>query len=140
MNIKFIAVIILTSVVITGCAAQHNNSKLEKVTLTNKQNCDNLTLSVGQELTITLPSSPSTGFSWTVVKQPNVLQLTHTPKYEQDPSPQNNNTQMVGMSGTTSWFYKAQNIGTDTLEMIYHRPWETKKKPAETFSCTINVH
>ena len=85
-------------------------------------------LAVGQELLISLPGNPSTGFSWTTEHVPAFLEQIGEEEYFSDKPPGN----MVGGGGTFRWRFLAKEKGTDTLRFVYRRPWEKGTPPADT--------
>ena len=77
---------------------------------------------VQDELTVTLGSNPTTGFSWskyaeigdeTIVQQTS--QMYFDTSTETPPIP--------GTAGEVVWTFKALKAGTTTIFMEYSRPW-----------------
>ena len=46
---------------------------------------------------------------------------------------------LVGGGGTYTFRYVGAEAGTTTLELIYHRSWETDVAPLETFTLEVTV-
>jgi inhibitor of cysteine peptidase len=90
---------------------------------------------VGNNLTITLPSNQTTGYSWRLGIQLNKSILTFVGSQYNAPS----NTGMVGQGGTETWTFQAAGRGKQSITMEYARPWETNTAPAKTqvFSVTV---
>lgn len=91
-----------------------------------------ISVQVGQTLVVALPSNPSTGYSWEIVELDQlVLKPTKEDfKVESD---------LVGAGGTQLFFFEALKAGQTSLQLVYHRPWETGVEPADTFSISVEV-
>ncbi|MBF8672765.1 protease inhibitor I42 family protein [Pseudomonas putida] len=92
-------------------------------------------LQVGQTLTLTLPSNPSTGYRWRVEKPAaNVLQSLGPEVYS---APEEEN--VVGSAGVSTWRYQASSPGDGQLVLVYQQPWAADVAPVQTFDCRIVV-
>ena len=89
----------------------------------------------GDELRLELESNPTTGYSWSYATKPDPNVLIET-NYEYIPD--ETDEKIVGSGGKEIWSYKAVNIGSTAIEMIYSRPWESKA-PAKTFAVKVIV-
>jgi predicted secreted protein len=49
------------------------------------------------------------------------------------------NPELVGSGGTITLTFKVLKTGTGTLNLVYHRPWETGVEPINTYTTTITV-
>ena len=121
----------LSIAVLTGCAGQQK----PVVSLDDADDCSPLKLTQGQELVLTLPSNPTTGFRWEL-RNPaaGVLRRLGPEVYS---NPDDNG--LVGSGGESTWRFRADASGDDRLELVYRRPWEKDAEPAESFSCAIQV-
>ncbi|MFJ4067566.1 protease inhibitor I42 family protein [Pseudomonas sp. NPDC089996] len=92
-------------------------------------------LHVGQSLTLTLPSNPTTGYRW-LVQNPasNVLQSLGPEVYS---APED--VGIVGSSGISTWRYQARTAGEGHLVLVYQQPWAPEVRPVQTFDCAIRV-
>ena len=92
-------------------------------------------VAVGDSLTVTLCSNPTTGFQWesAQISDQTILQQTDH-KYE---PPEDEN--IVGGAGEEVWTFKALKKGTSTISMEYSRPWEGGEKGAWRFDLTVTV-
>ncbi|HAT1583140.1 TPA: protease inhibitor I42 family protein [Raoultella ornithinolytica] len=90
------------------------------------------TAKVNAQFEVKLPSNPTTGYNWIVLKLPEQVALTGM-DYAQSPDCA---AGMVGCGGTTTLRFKALKAGTGKLIVQYARPWETLTNEAET----INIH
>lgn len=87
-------------------------------------------------LVVSLPSNPSTGFSWTVAAtEPRLLEMQGEPKYV----PPKSTPPVVGAAGTQVFTFKAVATGTARLDLIYSRTFEKGVPPEKTFSVTVDV-
>jgi inhibitor of cysteine peptidase len=93
---------------------------------------------VGDELTVTLGSNQTTGFSWseyaeigdeTIVQQTS--QMYFDTSTETPPIP--------GSPGEEVWTFKALKKGTSEVSMEYSRPWEGGEEAEWTYVLTVVV-
>ncbi len=91
-----------------------------------------VSLKVGETLVVALASNPSTGYSWEIAELDQlVLKLTKEDfKVDSD---------LVGAPGTQLFFFEALKVGQTSLQIVYHRPWETGVEPTDTFSIAVQV-
>jgi inhibitor of cysteine peptidase len=88
------------------------------------------TLSVGDQLRVALPETPTAGFRWQVV-------VGSSPVYgvrDDGFTP----AKALGGTGTHFWTLTALKPGTATFEMDYGRSWESSPG-AQKFTLTITV-
>ena len=86
-------------------------------------------MSLGDSLTVTLPSDTGTGYSWSSwVSDESILQQTEHEYIGQ-----------VGAGGNEIRTFKALTEGTCTIEMEYRPPQEEDATPAQTFALTVEV-
>jgi inhibitor of cysteine peptidase len=115
-----------------------NQPAPESVTtkLTEADNGKPVTLSVDQTLSLTLPSNPSTGYSWKITSDDRaVLVPLGEPQFNVSGTPR------PGAGGTETFNFKAVAPGTTTLTLVYVRPWETNVTPTpdDTWSAQVTV-
>ncbi|MCY1285488.1 Chagasin family peptidase inhibitor I42 [compost metagenome] len=97
--------------------------------------CKPIALHVGQTLTLTLPSNPTTGFRWQVQDAaPSVLRSLGPEVYS---TPED--AGMVGGAGQSSWRFLANLAGEGRLLLTYQRPWETDVAPEKRVECQVSV-
>ena len=99
---------------------------------------DNATVSLvqGQQLIVSLPANPSTGFAWEVAAIPGHIAADGAPAFTSgaiETSPA-----LVGASGEMAFTFLATGNTSGVLELAYRRPWE-KKPAARTYRLTVNV-
>jgi inhibitor of cysteine peptidase len=93
-------------------------------------------IDVGQALEISLEGNPTTGYAWEVKKSGEpTLKSQGGPTYVQAET----GATVVGGGGTYTFSYVGADKGTATLELIYHRSWETDVAPLETFTLEVTV-
>jgi len=86
-------------------------------------------MSVGDSLALTLPSDAGAGYSWSSwVSDESILQQTEHEYIGQ-----------VGAGGKEIRTFKALTEGTCTIEMEYRPPQEEDATPAQTFALTVEV-
>jgi inhibitor of cysteine peptidase len=89
----------------------------------------------GSELTLTLESNVTTGYSWTenaAISNGTVLKQT---SHEYQPPVQ----AIPGRGGQEVWTFKMLAAGTAVVSMEYKRPFEPNNPPANTFNVTVMV-
>ncbi len=120
----------LSFALLSACAQQPT----QPVALDAESECPTR-LQVGQTLTLTLPSNPSTGYRWRVEDPAaNVLQSLGPEVYN---APEEEN--VVGSAGVSTWRYQANSVGTSQLVLVYQQPWATDVAPVQIFECKVIV-
>ena len=105
-------------------------------TLTDTASTRPVELQRNQELIVTLPSNPSTGYHWDMeLTGFAVLDRIGDEQFV----PTANSGGAVGAGGTTTWRFRAARTGTDLLRFAYRRPWEKDVPAAKSVVYTINV-
>ena len=91
---------------------------------------------VGEELTVTLGSNPTTGFQWSedakISDESVIKQVSHKfvgPGIDKPP----------GTPGEEVWTFKALKKGTTTISMEYSRPWIEEDIGHWTVTITANI-
>lgn len=92
-------------------------------------------VAVGDSLTVTLCSNPTTGFKWSESAEISDRAVLQQTKHE-FLSPKGD---LVGAAGQEVWTFKALKPGTTELSMEYSRPWEGGEKAEWTFVLTVVV-
>ena len=130
LTVRLVALI--TMLLLSACAQTSPYSDLPPLSV---DGVELRVLAVNQELLISLPGNPSTGFSWATEHVPAFLEQIGEGEYSSDKASEN----MVGVGGTFRWRFLAKGKGTDTLRFIYMRPWEKGNPPADTAEYRIIV-
>ena len=91
---------------------------------------------VGDEFSIALPSNPTTGYKWELLKpfDDDVLELQDA-EYTSECK-----DGLVGCGGVEVWNFFAASEGEATISLKYARPWEKNVKPIQTrvFKVIVN--
>jgi len=101
--------------------------------LDESSNGDMVVLVEGQSLELSLPSNPSTGFSWQYFPEPDNSILKET-GHEYRGGESN----LIGAGGREYWTFQAAGTGSATLSLAYMRPWESRM-PEQAFQLEISV-
>lgn len=109
---------------------------LNLCTLAHNKSQQTISLNRGQSTTISLPSNPSTGYSWTLYSKNTrntMVDIQELP-YKSD------DTGLIGAGGTQSWKITGKKRGTTHIRFDYKRPWEKGISPAKIkrYIFTIN--
>jgi inhibitor of cysteine peptidase len=95
-------------------------------------------LKLGEVMSITLESNPSTGYSWfATVSNPDVLSQMGEPEYI-EPT-QSSSTMIVGAAGTETFMFQGTASGSAIITLDYKRGWETGVAPEKTITITVEV-
>jgi inhibitor of cysteine peptidase len=102
-----------------------------------KDNGSEVELALGEDLTITLESNPSTGFRWEVAEvDESILQKVGEAHYAaSDPG----QPLLPGQGGREALRFQAIGTGRTTLQLAYRRSWEKDAEPQKTYSLHILV-
>lgn len=98
----------------------------------------------GQLIAIDLKGNPTTGYGWVLeslegeaVVQVGGIKFVEAAK--NIPPAEAGEQRIVGAGGIFHATFEAGKEGKATVKMVYRRPWEKDKDPAETFSVMIEV-
>lgn len=87
----------------------------------------------GQDVVVSLPGNPTTGYSWQVaVADSSVLQEARPVAYMPSGT-------LIGSGGTYTFQYRAAKSGRTDVTFTYSRSWETGTAPLKTYRLTIVV-
>lgn len=120
----------LSLALLTACA-QHPRQPVE---LDAESECPKR-LQVGQPLTLTLPSNPTTGYRWLVQNPASSILRSLGPEVYSAPE----EAGIVGNAGLSTWRFEARAAGEGHLVLVYHQPWAPEVRPVQTFDCAIRV-
>lgn len=103
------------------------------VRLDESNNGQKIRVFKGQQVELTLPSNPSTGYSWSYQQQPdgNIIKQTGHQYLPPD-------TDLIGGGGTERWTFQAVAPGETGLILVYSRPWESVQ-PLKRFTLRFEV-
>jgi inhibitor of cysteine peptidase len=122
----------LASLALLAACAQKPSTQ----TLTQEQgNKCPLSLDLGQQLILSLPSNPTTGFRWVLRDGAESVLQSLGPEVYSNPE----DAGLVGAAGKSTWRFQTRERGEGRLLLTYQRPWETDVAPAKTFDCELRV-
>jgi inhibitor of cysteine peptidase len=130
-HVKRCALLALAALVIASCAG----CAPKMLNLSKTDNGTSVSISKGEHIRIELPANPSTGFTW----QPSGLDASMLVQVGQTAYQPSNAIPVPGSGGTQTLEFAAVAAGSTTLTLIYHRPFETGKSPADTFTIQVSV-
>jgi len=116
---------------LTACAQQpaHN------VTLEDQSDCPQQ-LYVGQQLILSLPSNPTTGYRWAIQDSAGGVLRSLGPEVYTS----SDNGQLLGSAGQSTWRFQVFAPGSGRLRLTSQQPWEPEAEPAQVFDCPITVN
>ncbi|MBM3157957.1 MAG: hypothetical protein FJ004_11840, partial [Chloroflexi bacterium] len=90
-----------------------------------------LEASVGQVLVVSLPASPSMGYTWDVTDiDEKVLRQVGKAEFVPDKN-------MPGSPGKMIMRFEVVGDGSSSLNLVYHRPWKKDDMPARKFATEV---
>lgn len=92
-------------------------------------------VNVGQDFLITLPSNPTTGYSWTAKASGSAVAVEGS-AYQRSAG---SGRPMMGAGGQQLFILQAVKAGTATVTFSYARPWQKGVKAARTMTFAITV-
>ncbi|MDF0731154.1 protease inhibitor I42 family protein [Pseudomonas entomophila] len=120
----------LSLALVAACAQQPRQT----VELDAESECPKR-LQVGQNLTLTLPSNPTTGYRWLVQSPASNILRSLGPEVYSSPE----EAGLVGSAGVSTWRFQASTAGESHLILVYQQPWAPEVRPVQTFDCAIRV-
>lgn len=142
-KLVLLGIMAITSVFLFACSPVANQASVELSCgdFAQQQHITReVAVAVGDSLTVTLCSNPTTGFLWsesaqisdqTIVKQTGHKVVPAEAKVGGEP--------VVGAPGKDVWNFQALTKGTTTISMEYSRPWEGGEKAEWTFDLTVVI-
>ncbi|MCK5805867.1 MAG: protease inhibitor I42 family protein [Lentisphaeria bacterium] len=121
---------------VCGVELENGKKKTGALKLHLADSGKSIVLGKGQKVEIILPGNPSTGYSWIQKERTgDSVEMDGKMSYASKPSPQG----MAGVGGVYTLTLCAVKNGESTLEYVYRRAWENKKKPMRTFTIKLLV-
>ena len=95
----------------------------------------NIEVNTRDTVKITLPSNPSTGFSWELagISDPAVLKQDGESEYVLPES------SALGATGQEIWTFRVQKRGTSSISLAYSQPWAGGTKGEWTIKIEVKV-
>jgi len=104
-----------------------------QVNLTDQDAGNATTLKVGDTLVVSLAGNPTTGYNWEVSPvQGAILVQVGEPDFTPDNA-------MPGSGGAIRLTFQATVAGHQSLQFIYHRPWEKDVAPIKVLTFEVTV-
>jgi len=122
---------LLSVALLAACASQPK----QNITVENQSECP-LQLSTGQNLILTLPSNPTTGYRWAIQDSAGGVLRKVSPEVYSNPE----DSGLVGNAGQSTWRFQAFTSGTGRLLLTYQQPWAPEVAPVKAFDCAIKVN
>lgn len=119
---KRIIILSLASIVLfgcvfsAGCVTDDNSQHLAEFGYTGGE--QSISAKVGDVITISANTNPSTGYSWTEPEVSEGLKILGIGSYAEY------NPELIGAGGIRYWDVTAEEAGTYTFTAEYMRPWE----------------
>ncbi|KNH25659.1 peptidase inhibitor I42 [Pseudomonas syringae] len=121
----------LALALLSACASQSK----QNVTVEKQSECP-MQLNNGQNLILTLPSNPTTGYRWTIQDSAGGVLRGLSPEVYSNPE----DAGVVGSAGLSTWRFQAFATGTGRLRLTYSQPWAPEVPAVKTFDCAIAVN
>ena len=116
---------------LSACATQPKH-----IVTVEKQSLCPVQLKSGQNLILSLPSNPTTGYRWSIQDSAGGVLKGLGPEVYRNPE----DAGVVGAAGVSTWRFQAFAGGTGRLRLTYQQPWAPEVPPVETFDCAISVN
>jgi inhibitor of cysteine peptidase len=105
---------------------------MTEIAVTESDNGGRITASVGDVIDIRLAENATTGYRW-VLEQPQSAVLTLQTSGSDYPD------RKLGSSGQASFRVGVSGPGTETLRLVYQRPWDSGATGQRGFSVEVTV-
>jgi len=129
----FILPVLAFVLIPAGCARIQTDVGIERAFDKDTRSFD-LSIIVGEVLTMTFPSNPSTGYTWDTneVYDKSRLQMIRNEYIEPDKA-------MPGQPGKQIYDFKALKSGKTQLKLVYKRSWEKKSEGQKTVIYNLTI-
>jgi inhibitor of cysteine peptidase len=91
-------------------------------------------VTAGKPFAIRFQSSPGTGYSWALAKEPDPKLLNFIAETVEEPK-----NGLLGGRETVLWTFAALAAGKAEIAMKYARPWEQEAAPARTHVFKVRI-
>ena len=104
------------------------------IELTEKSNGAVLKVQTGDQIAITVPGNPTTGYTWELAAiSVDILEPGLKPEYVRDST-------LPGAGGRFTFRFTARSQGYTKVILAYLRTWEKDMPPVKTFEMTADVN
>jgi inhibitor of cysteine peptidase len=108
----------------------------DPVTLAAADSGRTVSAAVGQEIALTLSTTPGTGYSWMLMDSAApMLRLVEGAAVTRDSAAAGR----VGAPATATWRFRADTAVTGTVRLEYRRPWERDAPAARLYEVNVAV-
>jgi inhibitor of cysteine peptidase len=121
----------LSLALLAACASQPR----QNVTVDKQSECP-VQLKTGQNLILTLPSNPTTGYRWAIQDSAGSVLRSLSPEVYSNPE----DAGLVGSAGQSTWRFQTFAAGNGRLRLTYSQPWAPEVPAVKTFECVISVN
>jgi inhibitor of cysteine peptidase len=128
--------IALESLTCTSSSPRTDSDAARVVALTSAANGRTVKVPRGARVTLTLPGSPGTGYTWIVVDSGGPVLREFAVDAAGIRSPDEGE---LDASAEFAWHAEAATSGTGTLRLEYRRPWDRGAKAERVVSITVRV-
>ena len=128
--LKVLWFIMIAGLILFTLAACGSGSE---VNLDGSDNGNQVEVSGGQVLVVSLEGNPTTGYTWeTEEVDQKVLRQLGDPQFEAE-------SDAIGAGGVQTLRFETVTSGSTPLKLVYVRPWEEGVPPEKTFSVQVTV-
>ncbi len=128
---------IVSILVLPSCVKRHFVEISCDQFANNSQYTSEMNIDVGDMVTVTLCSNPTTGFTWSEeISNESVINQV---EYEFLPPEGDNGEPPPGAAGKDKWVYAAMIEGTSTILFEYSQPWPEGIKREWIYELTLVV-
>ena len=138
MKVKILSILVMiaASLLLLSCIT----SKLINVEISCDQFNQNpnakseFTVEIGDKITITLCSNPTTGYQWDyeIVGEDTLMEEDHDFQEPED-------EELMGAPGKDIWTFEATDVGTAEIRMEYSRSFESSEQAEWTYVVYVTV-
>jgi inhibitor of cysteine peptidase len=108
----------------------------DPVTLAAADSGRTVSAAVGQEIVLTLATTPGTGYSWMLTDSAApMLRLVEGTAVTRDSAMEGR----VGAPASATWRFRADTAGSGTVRLEYRRPWERDAPAARLYEVNVAV-
>ena len=124
-------ILLLFAIILSSCAQSKQSTSANILTVNDSGSP--VTLHQGQPLSVSLWGNGSTGYIWEALPgAESILSQQGYPQFVPD-------SNAVGSGGMYTFTFNAIAVGNATLQLVYHRPWESGVPPLQTFQVNVKV-